>query len=418
MTWKDLTKEEIEAFQRVQDWLTDVATRRTGSEKTKHEFISHLTDYCNHRQKTPDELAAEGDIVAKGKKRTTVAEKNLSKYFVYLEKEKIVKSGKRKGQKGLKRGSAKTAYGAIRSFLRSCEIPFFGKTPSGGSRAKSIELKKPKIREVINASGLQESYTICGLACTGMRPEDFGALTYGDVKEDYIALAERLYIEKESMKEDLWFGVFLNRQTTKLLRMIVESRKRNGEVITDETVLLRERGDPTKPVEAQRVAAIVKDAGERVGMYLTPKLFRKNFRTNASPVIGRDATCKMASWTIPGVGKAYFLPPRSKCLELYLKIEKFFTYEEEVDKKEAEIDSIINLAISRGMPIEKAEKLREVWRTKKMTPKQCAKDLHVKMKQYGHEAGGLPFEVQARKALADILVGAVEDVKKRLAEKG
>ena len=37
-------------------------------------------------------------------------------------------------------------------------------------------------------------------------------------------------------------------------------------------------------------------------------------------------------------------------------------------------------------------------------------------KQGAPIGGGLPFELQARKALADILVGAVEDVKKRLAE--
>ncbi len=39
-------------------------------------------------------------------------------------------------------------------------------------------------------------------------------------------------------------------------------------------------------------------------------------------------------------------------------------------------------------------------------------------KMQGPKGGGLPFELQARKALADILVGAVEDVKKRLEEKG
>jgi len=32
--------------------------------------------------------------------------------------------------------------------------------------------------------------------------------------------------------------------------------------------------------------------------------------------------------------------------------------------------------------------------------------------------GVLPFEIQARKALADILVGAIKDTKKRIAEKG
>ena len=38
-------------------------------------------------------------------------------------------------------------------------------------------------------------------------------------------------------------------------------------------------------------------------------------------------------------------------------------------------------------------------------------------KRKGRIDGGLSFELQARKALADILVGAVEDVKKRLVEK-
>jgi len=46
-----------------------------------------------------------------------------------------------------------------------------------------------------------------------------------------------------------------------------------------------------------------------------------------------------------------------------------------------------------------------------------AKAKEGRRKQGAPIGGGLPFELQARKALADILVGAVEDVKKRLALK-
>jgi len=408
MNWKELTREEIAGIQCVKDWLKDVASRRTGSDETAAKYIFHLTNYCNYRQMTPSELLAEGEKVAPGKKRTTVAEFELTDYFVHLEKKRL-----------LKRGSCKTIYGTLRSFFRSHEILFYGKTPSGGSRARSIELPKQRILEVIKAADLYESYAICGLACTGLRPSDFVDLRYGDIRQDYETGKKRLYIEKMSKKEDLWFGVFLNEQTTKLLHLIIEGRKRAGEKFTDKTVLLsHEREGRTGPITAQMLLFVIKRTGEKVGMYLTPKLFRKNFRTHASPVIGRDAVCKMAAWTIPGAGKSYFLPSRSKCLELYLQIEDFFTYEEankEVEERKKQAITILSKA-----GIDYRILLRKM---KCKTPEEEVKVLNEKIgellkfkAQPNISSGGLPFEVQARKSLANILVGAIKDVKKELEE--
>lgn len=146
-------------------------------------------------------------------------------------------------------------------------------------------------------------------------------------------------------------------------------------------------------------------------------MFRKNFRTQASPVIGRDAVCKMAAWTIPGVGRSYFLPPREKCLELYRNIESLFTYEEEKTMEEQAVENVLSFAIAEGLPTEKVEEIRRTAREKRLRADEVAQMIRPLVKQLQSEGGGLPFELQARKVLADILVGAIKDVEKRLAER-
>jgi len=420
VVWEDLAWRSLESdFQCVQDWLLDVATRRTGSKEARRTYLERLTDYCNHRQLNPDELLAEGDKVASRKRRTTVAEVELDRYFHWLTTEKVIVRGKRKGENGLSRSTAKTLYGSIRSFFRSNEIPFFSKTPGGGSKAKSsLSLSKADIKKVVDASSLRVKYALCGLACTGLRPGDFVKLTYGDIQQDYEAGEQRLYIEKISEKEDLRFGTFLSRQARGFVCMLIEQRKRDGEVITNDTPLLDHvsRDERGKPISEDQLARIVKDAGERVGLHLTPKMFRKNFRTQASPVIGRDAVCKMAAWTIPGVGGNYFLPPREKCLELYRKIENLFTYEEEKSMEEHAVENVLNFAIAQGIPTEKGEEIRHMAWEKQLRADEVAQIIRPLVRQLRGQGGGLPFELQARKALADIVLGAVKDVKERLAQ--
>jgi len=66
----------------------------------------------------------------------------------------------------------------------------------------------------------------------------------------------------------------------------------------------------------------------------------------------------------------------------------------------------------------KADTLRkEVEILREITKEEQRKITKKTQTQPSPIGGGLPFEVQARKALADILVGAIKDTKKRLAEK-
>lgn len=416
--WEKLTKEEIKEYQSVKDWLAEVAMRRTGSLQTRKRYVKLLTAYCNHREKNPDELLKEDHPYREGKK-LTLAEQELTNYFQWIATEKTVQCGKRSGQKGLGRITAVSIYGIIRSFLRNNEVFFVKKTPSSGSKAKSsLELPREKIKAAIEAGDLREKFAIVGEASTGMRPADFVRLVYGDVYEDYEAGNLRLYVEKVSQKEDLRFGVFLNRQATKYLRMMLEERKRNGEAITHATPLIgHKHEDKTGAISEDQLARIIGAGGKRVGIHLTPKMFRKNFRTLASTKINRDAICKMAAWTIPGVGGNYFLPTRKVCLEIYRKIEDLFTYEtDQKTKEEQEVENLLNFAIANNIPTAKIAEIRKIWRSKELKPDEVAGMIRLLTKQRQQRGGGLPYQAIIAKEIEDLFVNVLKGVKRRMEE--
>jgi len=389
----------VEESQVVKDWLNDIAMRGTGADATQRLYIRRLQEYCDWRKMNPDELLTEDVPQRKGKKKT-VAEQNVTKYFQFYTQTH-------------ERTTAKTMYGVLRSFFRFNEVIFYSKTPTAGSKAKSsLSLSKDKIKEVIDLAKLPTKYAITGLAGSGLRPGDFVKLMYGDVRKDYEVGEPRLYVEKMSDKEDLNFGVFLSRQATHYLRLMIEARKRKGEKMNNKSPLLAHTqtgwdGHITKG----QLGRMVKQAGERAGIYLTPKMFRKNFRTLASPVIGRDAVCKMAAWTIPGVGGHYFLPSKDDCLESYRKIEDMFIYEGRKTNKQQAVENVLNFAIAQGVSIEELNKVRNIARTRKLEPDEVAKLLQPLIKQVRSVAGGAPFKIEAAKQLAEIFRLAIKEIK-------
>jgi len=193
---------------------------------------------------------------------------------------------------------------------------------------------------------------------------------------------------------------------------MLEERKGEGKKINDNTPLLTHsvRGYEGFITEGH-LRWMVKTAGERVGLYITPKLFRKNFRTLASPVIGRDAVCKMAAWTIPGVGGHYFLPPKEECLKSYRQIEELFIYEEKKTRKEEAIETVLRFARAQGVSLEQLNETRNVARLKKLDADEVAELIRPLIRQARHEAGGAPFQVEAAKQLAQMFRLALEELK-------
>ena len=376
-----------------ENWLDEVKSERTGSERTGTVYLDHMRAFIAYMDLTPAELISKA---FQEQKNEATAEKLAPK--TWAEKQTIAFFNKLQEQ-GRKRVGAKGAYGAVRSFFRYNGIRFKAKAPS--AEVETI-YKLPSDVELLKAWKMatpEQRFPAAILRSTGMRPEDALVLTWGDLQWQYDA--KRAYIEKVSMKEDLRFGVYLTAETSELTRLTMF--KRHGENIPKDAKLL--------PCTYDNLLKRVQQFGKNVGLAMSPKYFRKLFRTRLSTIIGKDAVCKMAAWTLPGVGKHYFLPSPEECLETYLKGENLLTFEPKaVSDKEQQIQNIINFAISQGMTLEEAQKMKVVYREKAMTPEEFAVEIRKRLKLV-QPSGGLAFQQQAGTIMADILREALRQLK-------
>ena len=357
---------KLKQYESVRTWLKKMSARTTGSKKTERDYLRKFQWFIDWTGKDPDQLLVEAR-----EKQTpdySWAEEKAIDFFTYLTTE-YKAAGRGKGKKGepMKRTSAKSIYNIVRSFFRYNRIPFLDKSPKATGRERIDIPTKDELMKVYRAASLHEKVALHILNDTGMSPEDAVNLTFGDVKRDYERGETHLYIEKVREKTDLWFGTFISRLGTEVIRDSLEMRKRKGETITDSTPIIgRRRGKSIEPITPDMLWWMIRKVGDRVGVYLPPKIFRKRFRTFGSPIIGRDAIQKMGGWKIPGAGEHYYSPPRNKALELYLKIEPIIAFGEVVVSDEQRILEQLRLQIA-SLPIseKKRQELLRVARLRK-----------------------------------------------------
>jgi len=317
---------ELLKYETVDIWLTDMMTERTGSEKTKASYLNYFCNFvewtkdhvkeCRELHKQPGRKAIPDDIIkiAIDKLKADVmadwAERITKKWFTWM-----CSDG------GLARTTAKTRYGAIRSFFRCNRTKFIGKTPSATVRTRYIIPEKEKLQEMWKIADLFEKIRIGLLNDTGMRPEDTVSLSYKIIKDSFEKNEGYIYITDISEKEDQPYAVFLTRPTTRLMHTYFEFRVREGETITGDSPIMTKRHHLGQYIGVNQLYRDITGLGKRIGIKISPKYFRKRFRTECSPIIGKEATMKMAGWTLPGVGRHYFLPPKAQTLREYKKVE-------------------------------------------------------------------------------------------------
>jgi len=318
-------KREAEALRNhrsVDGWLTDVMAERTGSRRTEAMYLYYLHGFMEWADRNVRADVTPDDIVdmAVNKLRADImsdwAERTTKRWF------NSMCGG------GLARTTAKSRYGAIRSFFRCNRIKFMGRTPAATVRTRYIIPEKEKLQKMWKIAKLFIRVRVGLLNDTGLRPRDVVNLEYGMIRDSFEKGEEYIYIESVSEKEDLPFAVCLTGPTTRLMRAYFEFRAREGEAVKSDSPLITERYSLGRHIGTNQLYRDIRDLGEKVGIKISPKIFRKRFRTECSPIIGRDATCRMAGWTIPGVGKHYFLPPKSKTVENYKKIERILCLED------------------------------------------------------------------------------------------
>lgn len=330
-------------YETVDRWITDVMTERTGSEKTKAAYLNYFCNFVEWArghvegcsEATPDGIVEMAIEKLKADVMSDWAEKTTKKWFMWMCTE-----GK------LARTTAKTRYGVARSFFRSNRIKFIGKTPSATVRTRYIIPEKEKLQEMWKIADLFEKIRIGILNDTGMRPEDAVNLSYETIRDSFERDEEHIYLTDISEKEDQPYAVFLTKSMTRLMHTYFEFRVKNGEVIADDSPVLTKRRDLGKYIGVNQLYRDINGLGKQIGIKISPKIFRKRFRTECTPIIGRDATMKMGGWALPGVGKQYFLPTKAQTLRDYRKVEKLLCLEDirtimdKAERKKAAFDML------------------------------------------------------------------------------
>jgi len=319
---------ETRRFKAVGDWIGDVRSERTGSQKTVDMYLRAMvwfSDWVNEtqdltlgRKTTPDDLIRVAKEKLREDPNSQWAERLVKTWFNWMTSD----------ERGLSRNTAKTRYGIMRSFFRYNGIKFVSKTPRATARTRYVIPEKASLEMMWDFADLFERIRIGVLNDTGMRPEDAVGLVYADIKNSFELNEDILYIEKVSEKEDVQFAVCLTRPTTRLMRVYFKHRIRKGEVITDNSPVITEKRNLGKPISTNQLYKDIRDIGKKLGLKISPKIFRKRFRTECSPIIGRDATMKMGGWKIPGAGAHYYLPPKAKTVENYKRVERLLCLEE------------------------------------------------------------------------------------------
>jgi len=321
--------EKLKKYKTVDDWLTDVMSERTGSKYTEAAYLNHFHGFLGWTNENVracvvlDHLATPDDImdIAVGKLKDDVtskwAERVTKKWFNWMC-----------GGGGLARTTAKMRYGVVRSFFRHNGIRFTGKTPMATVTTRYVLPAKSKLQEMWNIAGLFMKVRIGMLNDTGLRPSDVVSMDYGAIRDSFEEKEEYIYIESVSGKEQVSFAVCLTRPTTRLMHTYFSLRTSEGEDIADDSPIITERYRLGNYIGVNQLYRDISGLGKRVGVKMSPKYFRKRFRTECTTIIGRDATMKMAGWKIPGVGSYYFLPPKAKTIESYRKIERIICLED------------------------------------------------------------------------------------------
>ena len=348
---------ELRRRPKVAEWLSKVSREGTASDSTPYQYVVELRLFIEwtYRQGTvaadaegreEEVLLSIGDKKLAENPRKSMAEKIVEQYFDWLEKER------KKARSGCLR-----TYGVLRSFFKSFGISFIEKCP----QVWYENIQRPPLKEqlcrVFDAAPLEEKIMIGLARDLGWRREDIVALTYGDIKQDYEAGEDYLFVQKTTRKERVVASNFIGKEITALLREKLEQRKKT-EKFADATPILRE-DRKTEPISMEEFSRRVKQAGAKIGVYLTPKLLRKWFRTQATNAgVPRDRVCEMGGWAKPGVGRHYDLPTREELLPQFKAAEPFLMFRKAsvISADEVSLEAIRRVA-KAIMPEEVFERL-------------------------------------------------------------
>jgi len=151
-----------------------------------------------------------------------------------------------------------------------------------------------ELQKMLEVANLHEKVIISILATSGVRISTLVGLKYKHIKQDFEKgiVPCAIYVPAELNKGKYCdYVTFMNEEACKYLREYLDLRRRKGEIITDESPLIRNlKSDEIRPMTPEGVSSVVRRVMKKAGIVtgnekryeVRPHSLRKFFKTQLS----------------------------------------------------------------------------------------------------------------------------------------
>lgn len=316
--------------------------------------------------------------------------------------------------------TAATSAGAARSFFayHRTELEFRRAESARLAEAKpkyeDYRFNKEDLAKMASVADLTEKYVLLAGKSFGLRAGDFLALARGDL-EAYIDRPVPISIDAYStQKESVPAYPFIDADAEPIIKLMLQKMEREGRTAADERILTyTDTIQLTRIVQRLTERAGIKIGNKRVRFHCLRKFLTDRLSSHMSESKWKQIVGKTIS------EGAYVSGDSLR--EDYERAMAETCFTEVVSAEEVELRVAKRLLEGqlKAAGLDPRRILRErakMRRSALTTAEEVTALQEVLSKKQGPKGGGLPFEVQARKALADIVLGAIKDVKKKLAD--
>ena len=399
MARRKLTPEVMETTDKARDeWLASQKPKTRGPYETAWKRFVTFTGMLGDQ------------IIASKKKDTEFAwEKKVLEFRDWLiAHEKLAKT------------TAKANTGAIRGFFAYHRIGLVFRrkeTRRVNESARKTEDYKFTITDFQKMDALadiEEEYVVLGGKSFGFRGGDFLRLTRGDF-EPYLDREPPISIgEFNTEKENVPAYPFIDTDAKPVIKLMLEKMTRDGRTKpTDRILEYKNEGELTRVLKRLAKKAGINNGSKRIRFHLLRKFLSDHLASYMSESKWKQIVGKT-------IGESAYISA-DELRKDYIRAMPETTFKnpqtqdlQKLAKKEA------LLAMTKAMGITETD-LKGMFRRKVTTTEEEIEEIETilaeKQKLRDHrnvEAGGLAFQQQAQKALADLFLGAIEDAKKKL----
>ena len=277
------------------------------------------------------------------------------------------------------------------------------------TKFEDYRFNKEDLAKMASIADLTEQYVVVVGKSFGLRAGDFLALTRGDL-EAYIDREPPISIgEYSTQKESVKAYPFIDPDAQPVIKLMLQKMDREGRTDPNERIL-----SYTDTIQLSR---IVRRLAEQAGINVGNKRVRfhclRKFLCDRLSSVMSESKWKQIVGKAVGE-KAYVSPDSLR--EDYKRAMAETCFAEPISTEEVELR--VAKRLLEGQLKAAGIDPKKILRLKKCqtTGEEVIALQEALEKRRGSISGGLPFELQARKALADIVLGAVKDVKERLTQ--